>query len=424
MIRHVFKLIWNRKRTNFLMVLEIFVSFIVLFAVVGVGVYTLDNWRRPIGFSYGHVWDVSIDMKQVSDDDFTQQQAETVRQVMLVFREFPEIEQTAGTMLAPYEFGSSSSAYRWRGRMIEFGVTEVTDGFGDLLGLKIVEGRWFGPEDRGQQFSPVVINRAMRAELFGSGPAIGQTIDPDQEPGRAPQRSGSGAAARDPGVPAQDKPRRIVGVVEAYREDGEFDGTRNYAIFRKDLDVFDAADRRNRPPRNMLIKVRPGTTADLQERLIKRLQAAAPSWSFEVTPLSDMRSSAIQFALVPLVGVGLVAAFLMLMVALGLLGVLWQSVTQRTREIGLRRAKGANRVNVRRQILGEIAVMTTLALIAGVLVAIQFPLLDIIYFVEPHVYAISLAISVTAIYLLTLACGWYPSRMATRVEPAEALRYE
>ena len=419
MIRHVFKLIWNRKRTNFLMVLEIFVSFIVLFAVVGLGVYTLDNWRRPIGFSYDRVWDVTIDMKQVSDDDFTEAQAETVRQVMLAFKEFPEIEQTAGTMLAPYEFGASSSSYRWHGRMIEYGVTEVTDGFGDLLDLKIVEGRWFGPEDRGQQYSPVVINRTMREELFGSGPAIGQTIDQDSNPDEAPRRPRPG----EPAIPPE-KPRRIVGVVEAYREDGEFDGTRNYVIFRKDLDVFDAADRRNRPPRNMLIKVRPGTTAELQERLIKRLQAAAPSWSFEVTPLSDMRSSAIQFALVPLVGVGLVAAFLMLMVALGLLGVLWQSVTQRTREIGLRRAKGANRVNVRRQILGEIAVMTTLALIAGVLVAIQFPLLDIIYFVEPHVYAISLAISVTAIYLLTLACGWYPSRMATRVEPAEALRYE
>jgi putative ABC transport system permease protein len=419
MIRHVFKLIWNRKRTNFLMVLEIFVSFIVLFAVVGLGVYTLDNWRRPIGFSYDRVWDVSIDMKQVSDDDFTQEQAETVRQVMLAFKEFPEIEQTAGTMLAPYEFGSSSSRYRWHGRFIEFGVTEVTDGFGDLLGLKIVEGRWFGPEDRGQNFSPVVINRAMREELFGSGPAIGQTIDPDHDPDQTPPRPAPGQPASPP-----EKPRRIVGVIEAYREDGEFDGTRNYVIYRKDLDVFDAADRRNRPPRNTLIKVRAGTTAELQERLIKRLQAAAPAWSFEVTPLADMRSSAIEFSLVPLVGVGLIAAFLMLMVALGLLGVLWQSVTQRTREIGLRRAKGAARVNVRRQILGEIAVMTTLALIAGVLVAIQFPLLDIIYFVEPHVYAISLAISVTAIYLLTLACGWYPSRMATRVEPAEALRYE
>ena len=74
----------------------------------------------------------------------------------------------------------------------------------------------------------------------------------------------------------------------------------------------------------------------------------------------------------------------MLMVALGLLGVLWQNVTQRTREIGLRRAKGAAKVDVQRQILGEIGVMTTLALLAGVLVVVQFPLLDIIYFVEPH----------------------------------------
>ena len=97
----------------------------------------------------------------------------------------------------------------------------------------------------------------------------------------------------------------------------------------------------------------------------------------------------------PLVAVGLVAGFLMLMVALGLLGVLWQNVTQRTREMGLRRAKGAAKVDVQRQILGEIGVMTTLALLAGVLVAIQFPLLDIIYFVEPHVYRNRPSISVT-----------------------------
>ena len=154
------------------------------------------------------------------------------------------------------------------------------------------------------------------------------------------------------------------------------------------------------------------------------LQAVAPTWSFEITTLSAMRDSYNRFAFAPLAAVGLVAGFLMLMVAFGVLGVLWQNVTQRTREMGLRRAKGAAKVDVQRQILGEILVMTSLALLAGVLVAIQFPLLDIVYFVEPHVYAIGLAISVTAIYLLTLMCAWYPSRLATRVEPAEALRYE
>ena len=40
------------------------------------------------------------------------------------------------------------------------------------------------------------------------------------------------------------------------------------------------------------------------------------------------------------------------------------------------------------------------------------------------VFVTSIALSVAAIYLLTLACGWYPSRLATKVQPAEALHYE
>ncbi len=405
MIRHLFKLIWNRKRTNVLMMTEIFVSFLVLFAVVGLAVYMLDNWRRPIGYSIDRVWDIDVDMKQTSDDYFDAQQQETVSQLFLAIGEFPEIEGVAGTMLAPYQFGSSNSSYDWRGRTIEFGVAEVTDGFKDLMGLQLTEGRWFGPQDEGQSYDAVVINQTMREDLFGSGTAIGQDLQSENPP---------------PGTVSR-RPYRVVGVVEAYREDGEFDGTRNYAIFRKPLR---GSDPTSRPPRNLLIKVRAGAAPDFEERLITRLQAAAPGWSFDVTRLSQMRDDSIRFAVAPLVAIALVAAFLMLMVALGLFGVLWQAVTQRTRELGLRRAKGASRLNVRRQILGEISVMTFLALAVGTLVVAQFPLLNIIYFVEPHVYLIAFVISVATIYALTLLCGWYPSHVATRIEPAEALRYE
>jgi putative ABC transport system permease protein len=406
MIRHLFKLIWNRKRTNVLMMTEIFVSFLVLFAVLSLAVYMFDNWRRPIGFSTERIWNVGVDMKQASDDSFDASQQESTRQLFLALREFPEIEATAATMLAPYQFGSSNSSYRWQNRTVEFGVAEVTDGFRDLLGLKIVEGRWFGPEDEGQAYDPVVINRAMRVDLFGQQPAIGKDLASDDRP---------------TGVAPTDRPRRVVGVVEEYREDGEFDGTRDYAIFRKSLS---GDNQLNRPPRNLLIKVRAGASPDFEERLTKRLQAAAPGWSFDVVRLSQMRDDFIRFAIAPLIGVSLVAAFLMLMVALGLFGVLWQAVTQRTRELGLRRAKGAAKVNVRRQILGEIAVMTFLSMVAGTLVVAQFPLLNVIYFVEPHVYVLAFMLSVATIFALTLLCGWYPSHVATRLEPAEALRYE
>ena len=106
----------------------------------------------------------------------------------------------------------------------------------------------------------------------------------------------------------------------------------------------------------------------------------------------------ITFAVAPVAAIGLVAGFLMLMVALGLTGVLWQSVTQRTQEIGLRRAKGAERVQVQRQILAELVVMTSMAvLVAAVLVA-QVPLISPFYWIEPHVYVVGFLAATATIY--------------------------
>ena len=80
---------------------------------------------------------------------------------------------------------------------------------------------------------------------------------------------------------------------------------------------------------------------------------------------------------------------------------------------------------MQRQILGEIGVMTILALAVGVLVASSSRCSNIIYFVEPHVYLIGLRpCRWRRSICVTLLCGWYPSRVATRIEPAEALRYE
>jgi len=60
MIKHLFKMVWNRKRTNFLITVEIFFSFLVLFTVILFGVYYTDNYRQPLGFSYQNVLNISI----------------------------------------------------------------------------------------------------------------------------------------------------------------------------------------------------------------------------------------------------------------------------------------------------------------------------------------------------------------------------
>ena len=52
MIQHFFKLIWNRKKTNFMTSLGIFISFIVLFLVITTIVYNIGNYLKPLGFEY------------------------------------------------------------------------------------------------------------------------------------------------------------------------------------------------------------------------------------------------------------------------------------------------------------------------------------------------------------------------------------
>ena len=170
--------------------------------------------------------------------------------------------------------------------------------------------------------------------------------------------------------------------------------------------------------------MRPGTPPAFEEALVKRMQGVAPDWSFEVRPLPQVRATAFRFFLTPLIVAGTVAFFLLLMVGLGLIGVLWQNLLQRTREIGLRRAAGASRASVHRQVLLEQLVLTSLGVLIGTLLVIQVPILHLIGVLSSQVFTAGLLVAMAAMYLLSVLCALYPSSLAARVQPAEALRYE
>ena len=408
MTRHLLRLIWNRKRTNLLIMIEIFFSFLVVFAVVAVAAYYLNNYRQPLGFSSDDVWAVGIGIPTrggPGEDDKAAAQAmrETMRQLHLAVGEFSEVAASAGAFTVPYGGSRWTSGAEVDGRKYDYSLDAVTDGFAQVMGLQIVDGRWFGREDDGAAWTPVVVNQRLAQEFFGTARAAGRNV-----PQEKPRASES------------QKQMRIVGVVSEFRQDGELSQPENYVFVRQRVDHPDANEHLN----YLAIRVRPGTTAAFEEALVKRMQATAKDWSFEVRPLADMRAEQLKETLTPLVAEAVVGGFLMLMVAMGLTGVLWQTVTQRTREIGLRRAKGATIPNIRMQILGELVVMTTAAVLLGTVVVVQFPLLRMFGWVSAGVYASSLVISAACIYLLTVACAWYPSRMATAIQPAEALHYE
>ena len=397
MLKHLFKLVWNRKRTNFLIILEIFFSFLVLFAVVTLGVFYADNYNHPLGFSYENVWNIAIDLKQTSDDYWTPEQAATTQQLFLALQDFDEVEATAAVLTPPFVFGGRNSVNLYEGRQIEMDVNEVTDDFKNVLDLQVKSGRWFSQEDDAMNWKPVVINQHLSQELYGAEDPVGKSFKPW----------------------ASDGDCRVIGVVTDFRKNGEYSELQNYLFERRNLN-----DPQQRPPRNLLLKVRPGTTALFEEKLITKLQNIARDWSFEIQPLAAMRETHLKFYLAILIGFSVVALSLMIMVGLGLMGVLWQNVTQRTREIGLRRAKGATAGKIHIQILGELLMLTSFGLALGTLIVIQFPLLDLIGFISTKVFLLGLMASLLIIYAIATLCGLYPSYLATKVQPAEALHYE
>jgi putative ABC transport system permease protein len=398
MIRHLLKLVWNRKRFNFLIMLEIFVSFLVLFTVMMFVVYYAYNYSQPLGFKYENVLNVQIDVKQQSDDYFTPEQHELTRQLYLAAKDMPEVESIASALSVPYQMSGSYGISQFNGKDIEYERGEVTDDLKEVLNLQVVAGRWFSREDDAAQFLPVVLNQRMAEAIYGAEDPIGKVFNPEMNGG---------------------KESRVVGVVSDFRKQGELAGLGNFLFTRKNLN-----NPKERPPRNLLIKVRPGVTAEFEERLADKLQAVAKDWSFEVASLASLRETLFRIQLIPVVVLGIIAAFLMIMVALGLTGVLWQSVTQRRKEIGLRRANGATAARIKNQIFGELLLIATFGLLLGVLIVVQFPLLDVIGFISGKIYLYSILASALTIYLLTILCGLYPSWLATKVQPAEALHYE
>jgi putative ABC transport system permease protein len=414
MTRHLIRLLWNRRRHNALLVVEILCSFLVLFGVVLLATQYANNYRKPIGYDIDRAWMVEVSVN--ASETGPQQpagQIDRFRQVLAAASDLPQIEATAAAFTTPYSNASWGSGLRMQGRQIDFGVNEVTDGFPAVIDVRLLAGRWFSREDDGATWRPVILNAQLARDMFGETDVVGRTIRRDREPFMdrlTPEEKTE-----------QLREMRVVGVIEEFRQFGELSTPEPYMFQRIDLSSPKAA-----PPRTIMVKLRPGVTAAFEETLVKRLQAAAPDWSFEVKPLGQLRTEMLQTYLTPLIAVAIVAAFLLLMVALGLTGVVWQNVTERTREIGVRRAKGATRAGVYRQFLAELAILTSMALLVGLVLIAQLPLVlpPDLQVVSRPVFVSSVLASIAAIFMLTLGAGWYPSRLATTVEPAEALRYE
>lgn len=398
MIRHLLKLVWRRKRANGLLIVEILFSFFVVFAVITMAASMIMRWNKPLGFDYHNVWRASVSFPPETEMRETDDLRRTTLAAMIrELQSQPQVEAVAATGGPPYSTSSWTSDLTVNGHTIDVSADTVSDGFTKVLHVPLLRGRFFTTDDDTATLEQVVIDSDVAASLFGTLDVVGKTIQADK-----------------------DTAYRIVGVVAPFRKHGELSQDHENMVFHR----LSLTQNQGHPGRDIIFRVRPGTPADFEETLIKRLHGLAPDYPVSIQHMDQMRELLNKVFIAPAVIGGVIASFLITMVALGLSGVLWQTVTRRTREIGLRRALGATGGEVNGQILIEVALLSTLAVVVGVIVVAQLPLLGIFRFVSVPAFSIGLAGALATIYGLTLLCGLYPSWLAGRVQPAQALHYE
>ncbi|WP_094571428.1 ABC transporter permease [Mucilaginibacter xinganensis] len=395
MFKHLFKLIWNKKKQNFLLMSEMLFSFLVLFAVFTLGVYYYSNYKKPMGFEYKNVWVVSYNNAfKTSNTDSLDTYYETLSQNLRALPGVKEISFCSDNV--PFSQNSWEGGANYNGKQVG-GVNQYTvdDTYNTTMTTQLLEGRWFNKADMVAKNQPIIISSDLKEKFFGTGQAVGKLIGDGDQPGH------------------DKKLMKVIGVIQGIKANGDYRPAGYGVYHRVDTGSYHWLGR-------IMVRVNEGTTAAFEARLYKILANYMKNSNVEIEHLTKKRVEANYFTVVPMIVLGIVGGFLVINVALGLFGVLWYNINKRRGEIGLRRAVGATGSSVSTQLITESMILATLSLIIGAFFAVQMPLLNV-FDLAAGIYLVAMALSIIFIYLLVFLCSLYPGKQAAAIYPAVAL---
>jgi putative ABC transport system permease protein len=394
MFLHLFKMIWNRKRSNSLIIAEIAIAFIVIFAVVVLAIRNYNLYQIPLGYNYENMWRIQIIPTRGWDES---KDETTLLQIINSVKQQPEVETLHLLEKPTFRNWRGSSSVDIDGQKIFYFRNTFDDNAAETFGMTLSEGRWFGPQDSNQNYSPVLVNQEFVKLYFPNESVIGKNIaDQDIENVRE---------------------RRIVGVFQSFRQFGELSAVVPYVFSRSDMQA---------PGKTLGIELKLSADLDptFEQRVLEMLKALAPENNYSLTSWESQRDRQIRQTTIPLTIFAIIAGFLIIMVAMGLFGVLWQNVTSRTHEIGLRRAMGATAASIHKQIIGELMIVTFIGMAIAFIGLVQLPMLGVFQELDWPLFWVSLLSAMAFMLTLAALCGYYPGKIATRHSPSEALHYD
>jgi len=289
-------------------------------------------------------------------------------------------------------------------------VLGVSSSYRDVADVGLAKGRFFDARDEHEHAQVAVIGEEVRRNLFGYGEAIGRQLKVNDVWVEVigVLASDAGGAPSQGAVAAQSTAREIWLPVST-------------AMRKFDRDPLDA------PVDELLVTVKEGVstrrTAQVIEPLLQRLHGGADDYEVVVPEalLEQSRQTQRIFNIV----MGSIAGISLLVGGIGIMNIMLASVLERTREIGVRRAIGATRRDIRAQFVIESFSISLLGGIAGIIIGIVLARVVAAYAGWPTVITIwSLLLSTGVSITVGLVSGIYPAARAAELNPVEALRYE
>ena len=389
----------GRKTRDGLVIAEIAFSLVVLIAA-GLLIKSFARLMRvPMGFESEHLVSVPVLLTKIQ----APRRAEVMAQVVERVSTLPGITAVGGGSGLPPISPQRGTRFEVEGadnsnldqRFAYFLI--ITPDYFRTLGTRLLEGRWFTERDEAGSPKVVIINRELAERLFPNHDPIGKRVrllNPDQSA----------------------EWRTVVGVVEKVRYSGLEDPSdaQIYTPFAQTPFLWTYLMVRSGPSapgagaiRAAIESVNAGITAGQLQSMDELVFTSAAQPRFQTLLVAFFGGIALALALI------------------GIYGVMSYSVAQRTHEIGVRMAIGAQRLDVLGMFLAQGSRLAAVGIATGVVLAFAFSrfLESMLFEVKTTDIATFLTVSLMLASVAVFA-SYVPARRATKVDPMVALHYE
>jgi putative ABC transport system permease protein len=284
----------------------------------------------------------------------------------------------------------------------------VTDGFQQIRKLVVFRGRYFDPDDMMTHSKVCLLTQDLAERVFPNQNPVGQEI-----------RVG-------------DLHFTVIGVFrERISTFGETEISRESVLIPFGLiNYYTGTDYLN----TLYVQADSPENVQAVTRQVKEVLESRhrPGAEYEVENLVSLLESARKISQALTVLLVVIALIALLISGVGIMNIMLVTVTERTREIGIRKAVGAPRDAILYQFLMEAFLMSATGALVGILIAVAIPVgINLLLRVIPEFVGIRVPVSwVSVVLAFVVSCstgilfGYLPANRAAKLHPTEALRYE